>query len=96
MIIMPDRKTVEKVAEIARLSLSDKELDEMAKDLESILSAFRELEKADTGNAKPSFQPIEMKNVLREDRVEKSISQAEALKNAKQKEKGFFKGPRAI
>ncbi|MFA4820401.1 MAG: Asp-tRNA(Asn)/Glu-tRNA(Gln) amidotransferase subunit GatC [Candidatus Aenigmatarchaeota archaeon] len=36
-----------------------------------------------------------MENVLREDAPEKCLSNEEALKNTKHKEKGFFKGPRA-
>lgn len=48
-----------------------------------------------TDSVKPSFQPIEMKNVTREDKVEKSLGQREALSNVKKnKERGYFIGPR--
>ena len=93
---MPDKETVRKVAEIARLNLSEADLKKMSKDLEDILKAFKDLDKAKTDGVRPSFQPIEMKNVLREDKVEKSIPQEHALKNAKHKEKGYFKGPKAV
>ncbi len=93
---MPDKKTVRKVAEIARLNLTEKELDKFSKDMDSILKAFKDMQNVNTGRVKPTFQPIEVKNVLREDRIEKSLSQKDALKNAKQKEKGYFKGPRAV
>lgn len=91
-----DKETVRKVAEVARLDLSEKELEKFSGDLADILTHFRVLQGADTKNAEPSLQPIPMKNVLREDRVEKGLSQKEALANAKLREGGYFKGPRAM
>ena len=86
-----DQATVMKVAEIARLSLSEKEVEEFSKDMESILDAFKDLQELDVSKVKPTFQPIETKNVMREDEIEASLSQVDALKNTKQKEKGYFK-----
>jgi len=91
-----DKDTVKKVAAIARITLSEDEVAEYSKDLESIMGAFKDLQKIDTSVIKPTFQPIETKNVMREDEIEASLSQADALRNAKQKEKGYFRGPRAI
>ena len=45
---------------------------------------------------KPTFQPVDVKNVMRQDVVEPSLSQKEALANAKQKEQGHFKGPKVV
>ncbi len=96
---MPEKispETVKRVAQVARLNLSDQEIESYSRDLEAILEAFRDLERVDTKGVKPSFQPIETKNVLRKDRIEPSLSHEQALSNAKNKEKGFFKGPRAV
>lgn len=93
---MVDKKTVEKVAGVARLELSNKELEEFSGDLNNILAHFRILQRANTKGVEPSFQPLPVQNVLREDEVEKGLSRKEALANAKLKEKGFFKGPRAV
>ncbi len=90
------KEDVRKVADIARLNLSEKELEKFAGELEKILEAFRELEKIDTVNVKPSFQPMEISNVLREDRIEPSLPQEKALKNARNREGGFVKGPRVV
>jgi aspartyl-tRNA(Asn)/glutamyl-tRNA(Gln) amidotransferase subunit C len=92
--ISPD--TVKRVAQVARLQLSESELQKFSKDLEAMLDAFKDLERLDTKGVKPSFQPIETKNVLRKDRVEPSLTQEQALSNTKNKEKGFFKGPKAV
>ena len=85
-----------RVARIARLHLSDEEVKKLSKDLNDVLVAFKELDKAKTKNVPPSFQPLLVKNVFREDAIEKSISNEEALSNTQHKEKKFFKGPRAV
>jgi aspartyl-tRNA(Asn)/glutamyl-tRNA(Gln) amidotransferase subunit C len=94
---MPDKitpDTVKRVARIARLNLSGKELEKFSKDLESILESFQDLEKVPTKGVEPSFQPIETKNVLRKDVIEHSLTHEQALSNTKNKDKGFFKGPK--
>jgi aspartyl-tRNA(Asn)/glutamyl-tRNA(Gln) amidotransferase subunit C len=90
-------ETVKHVAEVARLDLTEAELKKFQKDLNDILSAFRELDEANPGkNIEPSFQPLPVKDITREDVVEKSLSQNNALENTKHKQDGYFKGPRAV
>lgn len=88
-------ETVRHVARLARLDLSESELLRFQKDLNDVLVAFKELDKAPAA-AKPSFQPLPIKDVLRDDAVEQTLSQEQALANTKHKEKGFFVGPRAV
>jgi len=90
-----DSKLVKKVAANARLSLSDSEIEEFRKDLAGILDAFSELEKA-RPSAAPSFQPLPVKDVMRDDSPEVSLTQDEALSNAHHTEKGYFKGPKSV
>jgi aspartyl-tRNA(Asn)/glutamyl-tRNA(Gln) amidotransferase subunit C len=87
-------ETVEKVAKIARLNLTEDEKTKFQKDLNEILSAFKILDEAKT-EEKPSFQPYEIKDVLRDDREEETLGQR-ALENTRHKEKGFIKGPRVV
>jgi len=93
---MIDKETVKHVATLARLNLTDEELERFAKDFEGILEAFSSLDEVDTKNVEPSFHPIEMKNVMRDDEKEECLTQEEALANTEQKENGLFKGPRAV
>lgn len=93
MKVTPD--IVRKVAKIARLELSEAEVKKFSKDMNEILAAFKELDKA-KANVEPSFQPLEIRDIVREDKQEAVLSQSEALANTKHKEKGFFKGPRAV
>ena len=86
---------ISRVASVARLSLAEDEIRKLESDIQGILEAFGDLEKA-SADCEPSFQPIVIKNVMREDSVEESLSQEEALSNTVHKEKGFFRGPRII
>ena len=85
-----------KVARVARLELTEKEIKAYSKDMEDILKAFKVIDKVSTKNVRPTFQPVDVKNVMRKDIVEPSLSQEEALANAKQKEQGYFKGPKVV
>lgn len=93
MRVTPD--IVKQVASIARLYLTETEVKRFAKDLSDILLAFKDLDKVKT-NIEPSFQPLEIKDVMRDDKTEPCLSQQESLANTKHKENGFFKGPRAV
>jgi len=91
-----DEALIKRVAENARLSLSEEEIKEFMPQLKEILENFSKLDEADTRDAKPSFQPVEIKNAVREDKTGKCLSQEDALKNAVHKKDGYFKGPRAV
>ncbi len=91
-----DEKLVGHVARIARLKLEKNEMTNYAKDLEEILKSFEILAEAKVDTLEPAFHPIELKNVVREDKVEESVPQETALSNTRNKEKGFFKGPKSI
>ena len=85
---------VEKVAKIARLNLTTDEKERFRKDLNDILAAFKILDEA-KADEKPSFQPYDIKDVLRDDKEDEPLGQ-KALDNTKHKEKGFIKGPRVV
>ena len=87
-------ETVEHVAKIARLSLTKREVTKFQKDLNDIVNAFKVLDEAPS--AEPSFQPVRIENVMRDDKIEECLPQEISLRNTKHKEKGFFKGPKAV
>ena len=105
---MQKRKTVQKklpkkitldavrhVSAVARLELSEAEVKRFQKDLNEILAAFKDLDAANP-KCQPSFQPLAIKDIVRDDIVEKTLSRERALANTKNKEGGFFKGPRVV
>jgi len=91
-----DKKFLEQVAKNARIELFEQEKEKMLSQLEEVLKAFSELDRLDTKNVPPSFQPINVENVFREDNVEKSLSQEDALSLTGHKKGPYFKGPRVI
>lgn len=91
-----NRDILLRVAKNARLNLNEKEIKELLPQLEQILEHFSVLDKINTSDIEPAFQPIEIKNVLREDKVGKSLEQKDVLANVKNKKDGFFKGPKVM
>jgi aspartyl-tRNA(Asn)/glutamyl-tRNA(Gln) amidotransferase subunit C len=91
-----DKELIKQVATNARLNLTESEINEFLPQLKEILTNFEIIQKAPTKNIEPSFQPLEIKNITREDKVESCLDQEEALKNTKHKSNGHFKGPKAI
>ena len=91
-----DEKLIEHVADVARLNLSEKEKKLFVKELKEILGSFSKLDEVNTEGIDISLQPVELKNMLREDKEGKCLSQEDALSLTEHRKDGYFKGPRAI
>lgn len=91
-----DKELIKHVAETARLKLTDKEITIFTPQLKEVLETFSKIDQVDIKNTKPSFQPIELRNILREDKKEPCLSQSQSLSNTKHKKDGYFKGPSAV
>ncbi|HIH21494.1 MAG: Asp-tRNA(Asn)/Glu-tRNA(Gln) amidotransferase subunit GatC [Candidatus Diapherotrites archaeon] len=91
-----DKELILKVAKNARLNLSEEEVKKFLPQLQEILEAFSKIDELNVEKAKPSFQPLEQKNVWRKDAVKECLSQEEALSLTKHKKNGYFKGPRVV
>jgi aspartyl-tRNA(Asn)/glutamyl-tRNA(Gln) amidotransferase subunit C len=76
------RSDVEHVAYLARLGLSEKELDRLEGQLNHILDQYAKLAELDTEAIPPTAQTIELENILRDDTVTPSLSQDAVLGNA--------------
>ncbi|WP_295775103.1 Asp-tRNA(Asn)/Glu-tRNA(Gln) amidotransferase subunit GatC [uncultured Limosilactobacillus sp.] len=90
-----DREQVQHVAELAKLSFTDAELDHFVPQLEEIIDLFNQLAEVDTEQVKPMTTATDEVNVLREDEAVKSseaMRQA-LLANAPETEDGLIKVP---
>ena len=76
------RAEVEKVSLLARLSLSDEELDRMTSQMGDILGYVDLLSELDTEQVEPMAHALEVANVLRDDAARPSLDREEALANA--------------
>ena len=86
-----DDITVDKIAELARLEFNAKDKEAIKKDLSKILTYIDKLNEIDTEGVKPLIHVSDEYNVLREDVIEEITTQAEALKNAPDKNSDYIK-----
>jgi aspartyl-tRNA(Asn)/glutamyl-tRNA(Gln) amidotransferase subunit C len=91
------REDVLKLARLARLDLSDSEVEEFAGELSEILQYVEQLQSIDVGTLKPTNQVTGLTNVTREDEVKAyGYEPAELLKNVPQVQDGQIKVKRMI
>ena len=87
------RAEVHHVARLARLGLSDDEMDRLAAELDHILDAMQALRQLDTSAIPPTAQVIPLRNVMREDAVRPSWPLEDVLRNAPATRDGQFLVP---
>ena len=93
---MITEKDVEHIGSLACIDLTQEETELFAKQFNSILDYFRELDAVNTENTEPTYHVIGLTNVFREDVAAESLDQEAVLKNAPKHDKGFIKGPRIV
>ena len=92
-----DKRTVERVAHLSRLELSESELELYSSQLSSILSYINKLNEVDTSSTQPTSHPLAtLKNVFRKDIPKNSIPSEDALANAPAREGDLFVVPPVI
>jgi aspartyl-tRNA(Asn)/glutamyl-tRNA(Gln) amidotransferase subunit C len=87
---------VDQLAHLARLEFKPEEKEGIKEDLQKMIAFIEKLNEVDTTGVKPLLFMSDEINVLREDKVEGSVSREEALKNAPVKDDQFFKVPKVI
>ncbi len=87
------RADVVHVARLARLALTDDELERFTDQLGAVLEHARDVEALDTAGVAPTAHPLPLCNVLREDRVAPSLNREEVLAQAPEAEADRFKVP---
>lgn len=78
------------VAKLANLPLTDEETAKFEKQLSAVLDYVKKLDEVDVSNIEPTSQVTGLENVSREDKSQPSLTQDEALSNAKAKHNGLF------
>jgi aspartyl-tRNA(Asn)/glutamyl-tRNA(Gln) amidotransferase subunit C len=91
-----DRDTVEYVARLARLALTEEERDRFAEQLGRILEYADRLRALPLDDVPPTLHALPMTNVLREDAVAPSLPRDEVLAQAPAHRDGFFEVPRVF
>ncbi len=87
------KQEVEHVAKLARLELSGQEQENLTDQLSNILTYVEKLNKLDTKGVEPTAHVLDIKNVMRDDAPEESLTQERALANAPEKAAGHYRVP---
>ncbi len=88
-----DRATVEHVAQLSRLALSEEELALFETQLSNILGYFDKLNQLETDGVEPLSHPLGLRNVFRCDDVKPSAPREDALSNAPARTDEAYKVP---
>jgi aspartyl-tRNA(Asn)/glutamyl-tRNA(Gln) amidotransferase subunit C len=91
-----DEAQVKKVAKLARLELTEAEVEEFAGQLSAILDYVEKMNELDTDKVEPLAHCLPISNVFRQDRVKESLGTEKALANAPQRDGEFFKVPKIL
>lgn len=97
----PERPTITRdevshLADLARIELSDAELDHLAPQLNVILESIASIQGVAGPDVPPTSHPLPLANVFRDDVVERCLTPEEALSGAPEVEQQRFRVPRIL
>jgi aspartyl-tRNA(Asn)/glutamyl-tRNA(Gln) amidotransferase subunit C len=90
------RADVEHVAKLARLALTDDEVEDLTSELAGILGHAADIEALALDDVPPTAHPLPLENVLRPDAVRPTLDRDEVLGQAPAAEDGRFRVPRIL
>jgi len=90
---MISKEEVKHIAKLARLGLTEKEIEQLQKELSSILDYFEKLKKVDVSKIDPTTHSILVENVMREDResLKFKVQSSKLLDLAPETKDGYLK-----
>jgi aspartyl-tRNA(Asn)/glutamyl-tRNA(Gln) amidotransferase subunit C len=91
-----DEAQVRKVAKLARLDLSEAEIEEFAGQLSAILDYVARMNELNTDGVEPLAHCLPINNVFRDDVIKESLGTEKTLANAPQRDGDFFKVPKIL
>lgn len=96
MVQKIDRQQVRKVAKLARLDLTEAEIEEFTDQLGAILEYVEKMNELDTAAVEPLAHCLPIHNVFRADEIRESLGAEQTLANAPQRDGPFFKVPKIL
>ncbi|MGP9539631.1 Asp-tRNA(Asn)/Glu-tRNA(Gln) amidotransferase subunit GatC [Brachybacterium sp. AOP43-C2-M15] len=90
------RDDVARLADLARIQLTEEEISRFAGEFDSIMDAVASVSEVATEDVPATSHPIAMTNVLREDVVETTLTQEQALAGAPEAQDGRFAVPQIL
>lgn len=93
---MIDKKTIEHIAKLSRLHITDEEAQEYSTQLSKALGYFEQISKVDTNGIEPMITPTEIEVFWREDLVQAEFTAEEMTANAPERAGNLFKVPPVV
>lgn len=93
---MIDKKTIQHVAKLARLEITDEEANEYSQQLGKALGHFEQISKINTQGIEPLVTPTEIEDFWREDVAKQEFSAEDMTNNAPSKVGNLFKVPPVV
>ncbi len=93
---MIDKKTIEHIAKLARLEITEAEASEYSQQLGKALNHFEQISKINTEGVEPLVTPAEIEAYWREDEARQEFSPEEMTSNAPSKAGNLFKVPPVV
>ena len=90
------KETIDYVADLVKLSLTEEEKEQLAKDLDSIVSYMDTMNEIDTSEVQPLTHVLPIKNLFRQDVLKSSNDREQILSNAPSQKDGSFQVPKAV
>lgn len=87
---------VRHAARLARLELSEDDVNRFTRQLADVLDYMAQIESLDVDNVEPMAHPLEMPNVLRDDAPAQPLPREDALRNAPASDGTFFQVPKVL
>ena len=91
-----DKETIKHISKLARISLDNKKIDNLSKDLSSILKFIEKLNKLNTDDIKPLTSIIDASLKFRKDEILEGKIREQILKNSPEKNEEFFIVPKVV
>ena len=91
-----DKDTVKHISKLDRISVDDKKVDSLSKDLSSIIRFIEKLNKLNTDNVKPLTSIIDASLKSREDEIRDGKIRDQILKNSPENNDEFFVVPKVV
>ena len=91
-----DKDTVKHISKLARISLEEKKIDSLSKDLSSIMKFIEKLKELNTDKTAPLTSIINASLKSREDEVKDGKIRDQILKNSPEKNEEFFVVPKVV
>mgnify|MGYP003955306869 CR=1 FL=1 len=91
-----DKETIKHISKLARISLDEKQVDNLSKDLSSIIKFIEKLNKLNTDDIEPLTSIIDASLRFRKDEILEGKIREQILKNSPEKTDEFFVVPKVL